>query len=113
MRQNGTANIADASSRYGECKSLASETTMVNDQPRRTRIPAALVCGGKVGVPYKLDRERGSLVPGRGYAGQTVWTVALEDLEDALRALPRNSWLPETEHLARCMGLWIEDGPWL
>lgn len=73
-------------------------------------IPASWITDGKVGIPYLLDIERGALVPGRGRAGWSVWTVALEDVADALRSLPRYSWMPGAQRLARCIGL--ESGAW-
>ena len=75
-----------------------------------TNIPASWITDGKIGIPYRLDREGGALVPGRGKAGWSVWTVDVADVIDALRSLPRCSWMPGTVRLARCLGL--EEGPW-
>lgn len=75
-----------------------------------TNIPAAWIRDGKVGIPYRLDRELGVLVPGRGAAGWSVWHVAVADVADALRSLPRYSWMEGTTRLARCIGL--EEGTW-
>lgn len=68
-------------------------------------IPAQWVRDGRVAVPYRVDQSMGVLVPGRGRAGWRVWTVEVADVADALRSLPRCSWMPRTARLAKCLGL--------